>query len=185
MSSMNSILWRRLDSPGHDACRLVQVAEGWLLKGMAVYVHEGSPTFLAYTLDFDNEWRTREGVIRGWMGAKQIDFHVVRTADGVWTLNGLVAAGLGECVDLDLGFTPATNLAQLRRVALEVGQAADVPVAWLDISAGTLEILHQRYERLSAEMYRYQAPRFDYNAELQISAAGFVERYPGLWEIAS
>ncbi|HEX7026798.1 MAG TPA: putative glycolipid-binding domain-containing protein [Gammaproteobacteria bacterium] len=182
---MDTFLWRRLDAPGHDACRLVQVADGRLLKGMAVYRHEGSPAFLAYTLDFDNEWRTREGVVRGWVGAKQIDFHVVRTSDGVWTLNGLAAAGLDECVDLDLGFTPATNLSQLRRVALDVGQAVDVPVAWLDVSAGTLDILRQRYERLGATIYRYEAPRFDYYAELQVNAGGFVEQYPGLWEMAS
>ena len=66
-----------------------------------------------------------------------------------------------------------------------VGQAVDVPVAWLDVSAGTLDILRQRYERLGATIYRYEAPRFDYYAELQVNAGGFVEQYPGLWEMAS
>jgi hypothetical protein len=47
---------------------------------------------------------------------------------------------------MDLGFTPATNLLQLRRPALEPGQAAAAPAAWLDVSAGTLEELTQRYE---------------------------------------
>jgi hypothetical protein len=36
---------------------------------------------------------------------------------GVWRLNDLEISGLDECVDLDLGFTPATNLLPIRRLA--------------------------------------------------------------------
>jgi uncharacterized protein len=89
---------------------------------------------------------------------------------------------LGECVDLDFGFTPATNLSQLRRIALPIGKAAEVPVAWLDAPFGSLELLQQRYERRTAGTYWYQAPRFDYAALLQVSRAGFVQQYQGLWE---
>jgi hypothetical protein len=85
--------------------------------------------------------------VHGWLGARPLDLRITRTHDGIWTLNGQVVSHLDGCVDLDLGFTPATNLFQLRRVALQVGQAADVPVAWLDVPVGTLDPLHQRYER--------------------------------------
>jgi hypothetical protein len=67
-------------------------------------------------------------------------------------------------------------------VELEIGQAADVPVAWLDATAGTLDVLHQRYQRRAADLYWYEAPRFDYAALLEVNAAGFVKKYPGLWE---
>jgi hypothetical protein len=86
------------------------------------------------------------------------------------------------CFDLDLAFTPATNLFQLRRVALQVGQAADVPVAWLDAAAGLFDRLHQRYERRTAGEYWYEAPRFGYFALLQVNTVGFVKKYPDLWE---
>jgi hypothetical protein len=85
-------------------------------------------------------------------------------------------------LDLDLGFTPATNLQQLRRLALAEGQAAEAPVAWLDVLAGSLETVAQRYERRSATTYWYSAPRFDYQALLEVDAAGFIRLYPGLWE---
>jgi hypothetical protein len=90
---------------------------------------------------------------------------------------------LDGCADLDLGFTPATNLLQLRRLALAPGQAADVAVAWLDVAGGTLEVLFQRYERRSTATYFYAAPRFDYSAVLIVDATGFIHRYPGLWEV--
>ena len=93
--------------------------------------------------------------MRGWLGSKSVEFTIVRTAGGVLTMNDAEAPGLERCLDLDLGFTPATNAQQIRRVALAEGQAADVPVAWLDVSAGTLEV----------------------------TAAGFVRLYPGLCEM--
>jgi hypothetical protein len=93
------------------------------------------------------------GGCRAWLGARPLDFRITRAPDGIWTLNGQVVPNLDGCVDLDLGFTPATNLFQLRRVALQVGQTADVPVAWLDVPVGTLDTLHQRYERRTVEVY--------------------------------
>ncbi len=179
---IDTILWRRLDAAGHDACRLVQRDGAWRLEGAAAFRHEGVPACLAYEVDCDGEWRTREGVVHGWVGARPLDFRITRAPDGIWTLNGQVVPNLDGCVDLDLGFTPATNLFQLRRVALRVGQAADVPVAWLDVAVGTLDMLHQRYERRMTNVYWYEAPRFDYFALLQDNAVGFVEKYPNLWE---
>jgi hypothetical protein len=177
-----SILWRRLDAPGHDACRLEQGDAGWRLDGAAVFSEEKLPARLTYQVACDLAWRTEHGEVRGWLGDRSVEYTVVRSTEGLWTLNGTAVPGLGDCVDLDIAFTPATNLLQLRRTALAVGQAADVPVAWLDVSAGTIEVLPQRYERRTETTYWYEAPRFDYAAVLEVGPAGFVHRYPGLWE---
>lgn len=177
-----TILWRRLDTPGHDACRLEQTGGGARLDGAAVFRHEGVPARLAYQLACDAGWRTRHGAVQGWVGERPIAFRVVRTAEGVWTLNGEAVPHLDGCIDLDLGFTPATNLSQLRRVALQIGQAAAVPVAWLDVAAGTLSVLEQRYERRTQGTYWYEAPRFGYAAFLEVDPVGFVRKYPDLWE---
>jgi uncharacterized protein len=177
-----SVLWRRLDTRGHDACRLERGAAGWMLDGAAVFSEKGMPAQLVYRLTCDLAWRMEHGEVRGWLGGRSVEFSVARTSEGVWTLNGAVVPGLDNCLDLDLGFTPATNLTQLRRSALAVGQAADVPVAWLDPSADTLEVLPQRYERRGETTYWYEAPTFDYAALLEVSPVGFIQRYPGLWE---
>ena len=67
-------------------------------------------------------------------------------------------------------------------MALDIGQAADLRVAWLDVTAGTLAALDQRYERCTTNSYRYEAPRFNYAAQLMVRSSGFVSDYPGLWE---
>jgi|SRR5687767_3613061 len=180
---MDTILWRRVDAAGHDACRLVEKDEGWRLEGAAAFRHDdGTSACLAYELSADGQWRTQEGTIRGWVGARAFDFRITQQSPGIWTLNDQAVSHLEGCVDLDLGFTPATNLFQIRRIALQVGQGADVPVAWLDVFAGTLETLHQRYERRTVATYWYEAPRFNYSALLHVNATGFVEKYPNLWE---
>jgi hypothetical protein len=171
-----------VDTPGHDCCLLLPGEGEWSLYGTAVYLHDGIPARLTYHIACSPAWRTQHGRVRGWLGARLVEFRIARMAGGVWTLNGAIVPGLESCVDLDLGFTPATNLLQLRRVALADGQAADVPVAWLDVAAGTLELLPQRYERRGESTYWYEAPRFGYAALLEVAPAGFIRRYPGLWE---
>ncbi len=177
-----SILWRRLDTPGHDACRLEQDAGGWRLEGTAVFRHENVPARLAYHVVCDGAWHARRGHVRGWLGADSVDFSITRASTGVWTINAVVVPDLEDCVDLDFGFTPATNLPQLRRLALEVGQAGDAPAAWLDVAAGTLTLLPQRYERRTEATYWYEAPTAQYAALLEVAPTGFIGRYPGLWE---
>jgi hypothetical protein len=176
----SSILWRRLDTPGHDACRARQVEEGWVLEGMAVFRHSGRTAQLSYRVACDSGFHSQAGRVSGLLGQRSIEIRVERSANG-WLLNGALA-GLAACVDLDFGFTPATNLFQLRRLALGVGQAGAAPAAWLDLDSLALAHLDQTYERRSATSYWYDAPRFDYHALLEVAEDGFVHRYPGLWE---
>lgn len=116
------------------------------------------------------------------LGDRPIHFAFARTASGAWSQNGVVTPEVDGLMDLDYGFTPATNLPQIRRIALKVGESADVPVAWFDVSDGTLSVLPQRYERRTSRTYWYEAPRFGYTAELVMGPDGFVLSYPDLWE---
>jgi hypothetical protein len=177
-----SILWRRLDCPGHDACRLQQTSDGWELAGTSVFLQDGEAARLMYEVVCDAGWRTQHGIVEGWIGSRSVLLRIARTPEGDWILNNVLVPGLARCLDLDLGFTPATNLVQLRRVSLAVGESAEVPVAWLAVSTCALERLEQRYERRGAEAFWYEAPRFSYAALLEVGDSGFVRRYPGLWE---
>lgn len=177
--------WRRLDTPGHDVCRLEELPAGWQLEGTAVFLHEGTPSRLTYRVACDARWVTRHGHVHGWLGDRAVDWTVMRTRHGSWTLNGNVVPGLERFVDLDFGFTPATNLQQLQRVQLGDGASADLPVAWLDVASQTLTELRQRYERRGEWSYWYESPTTGYTGLLELAANGFVRTYPGLWEMES
>lgn len=179
-TTIESMLWRRLDSPGHDSCQLVATPTGRRLRGTAVFRHEAGPACLTYEVRADARWRVRDGRVDGWVGSQSVRIRVRRLESG-WELNGVPTEAATECVDLDFGFTPATNVISLRRLALEVGHAANLPVAWLDASSAELDVLAQRYERRTVTTYWYEAPRFDYAAPLEVSPSGWVLNYPGLW----
>lgn len=182
MQTIATILWRRLDQPGHDVCRLERLGENWQLDGGAAFRHgDGRLAQLHYRVRCDRAWHTQWGTVRGWLGGEAVDLSIVREAQG-WKLNDAAVAELGHCVDLDFGFTPATNLPVLRRLHLAVGDAAQAPAAWLDLDNRSLAELPQRYERLSESDYRYAAPRLDYEAVLQTTPEAFVRSYPSLWQ---
>lgn len=181
MQTVATLLWQRLDGPGHDACRLERNDVAWQLDGATVFRHEdGRVAQLHYRVRCDRHWHTQWGTVRGWLGETAIDLSVTHGAR-VWTLNEEPVPDLSHCVDLDLGFTPATNLLQLRRLNLSQGEAADAPAAWLDIGDASLSLLEQRYEHLAPGRYGYEAPRRDFRCELGIDAQGFAQDYPPLW----
>lgn len=182
---MHTILWRRLDVPGHDACHLARADGGWRITGAAVFRHELGAAQLEYELAYDDQWRTRAAFVRGWVGATRIDFQVRREESGAWMLGGQCAPQVDGCTQIDFGFTPATNLPQIRAMQLRVGASVDWTVAWLDVPALALEPLTQRYERVDEQRYAYESKRFGYTGVLVTDAGGFVREYPELWQAES
>jgi hypothetical protein len=179
------ILWRRLDVPGHDAASLRQAETGAELRGMAVFHDEGGPTALHYNVRCDNEWRTTEATVDGWCGARTVELRVRRTQAGSWTLNGVPCPAVAGCIDLDLSFTPATNLLPLRRLDLAVDQAAEVRSAWLEWPAAVLTPLIQHYARRSVAEYDYEADlpgTAKFVGVLRVEPRGWVLDYAELWQ---
>ncbi|HYE43046.1 MAG TPA: putative glycolipid-binding domain-containing protein [Caulobacteraceae bacterium] len=179
MSALVSPLWTALYAPGLDACRIERLADGWRLAGTAVFAHERGPASLAYSVDCAPDWTTRNGDVRGWIGDATVEADIRRGPQG-WTLNGEDQPQVEGCLDLDYGFTPATNRLQMSRAAIGVGQTVDFDVAWFD-GEGGLRRLPQTYERLTPTTYRYASPDGDYRAVLEMDDNGFVTHYPTLW----
>jgi hypothetical protein len=105
-------------------------------------------------------------------------------ASGVWRSSGEELPTLGQCSDIDLAVTPATNTLPIRRLNLGVGRNQEVTAAWLKFPDLTLEILPQRYTRLDPQRYRYQSGA-GFSAELLVDDLGLVTVYPGGWERAA
>ena len=129
----------------------------------------------------DERWRTLTGSVHGAVGGRRVALDIERTQDGRWHVNGSLVPGVDGLVDLDLGFTPATNLFPLRRLALRVGESANPAAAWLDDEQWVLRRLPQRYERRAPDAWWYESPQAGYEGLLRVSDLGFVTDYPGLW----
>jgi hypothetical protein len=181
MTIITSMLWRRIDTPGHEICILEQESTGWRLHGTTVFRHKAGPAKIEYSVRCNVHWETLSGKVRGILGNRCIDYAITRQGKE-WQLNGRTVPGLEHLVDLDLNFTPATNFQQLRRVRLRQNETVELPVVWLDADVGTLTELSQIYERRSEMAFWYEAPSVGYKGLLELAANGFIRRYPDLWE---
>ncbi len=177
-----SILWRRLDRPGHESARIFLDNGFWQLEGTAVFAFDGQPCCLEYQISCDSDWQTVHAQINGWVGLETIGIDISADAARNWTMNGLEIPMVNGCIDLDLNFSPVTNLIPIRRMDLEIGQATEVKAAWLRFPEFTMVPLEQIYRRVGPAVYRYEAIGGSFTADLAINAAGMVVHYPNLWQ---
>ncbi len=176
------ILWKWLDGSGHECAHLSRQNGSWRIVGAALLAHEGRPCQLTYRLTCDAAWQTQAAHVTGRLGDTRVAVDIARDGAGGWLLNGQTCAEVAGCVDIDLNFSPVTNLLPIRRLALSVGQAAEVRAAWLRFPSFTLEPLDQVYRRIGEHLYRYEAVASGFTADLTVNAAGFVTRYGDIWE---
>ena len=154
-----------------------------LLAGVFVYfIYLRPRARLEYVIECDDAWRTRSTRVSGAVGAKAIGIELSVTPDHQWLYNGVAQPGVSGCIDVDLNFSPSTNLLPIRRLNLEVGQEAPVSAAWLRFPSFKLERFDQVYSRLDETTYRYASNGGKFVAELQVNAFGLVTNYPELWE---
>jgi hypothetical protein len=180
-SATACIAWRRLDSPGHDAAVLHATDGGWRLDGAAAFLEAGVPSHLRYTVIVDARWQSRSVLVEGWSGPLRVDLRIAADAERRWTLDGVEAPAVAGAVDVDLAFTPATNLLPIRRLDLAIGASSPVDAAWLPFPELDLRPLDQVYHRAARDTYHYASSGGSFRATLSVAASGFVTRYPGLW----
>ncbi len=176
------ILWSRLDRPGHESARIFSRDSRWHLTGTAVFAHERQPCRLDYRIACDAEWRTVSAKIAGWVGSETIELEIAVDAEQRWQLNGSEDPTVAGCIDIDLNFSPSTNLLPIRRLNLAVGEEASVRAAWLRFPSFTFEPLDQIYRRTGATTYVYESAGGRFVRELEVNEEGFVTLYPGFWQ---
>jgi uncharacterized protein len=177
----SAMLWRGIDRPGQEYARLKHAQSQWHLEGVAIFVHEEMPCRLDYKIICESDWRTTSCSVSGWVGEKPIAIEIKTEASGKWFLNGSECPEVKGCLDVDLNFSPSTNLLPIRRLALHAGQAAEVKAAWLRFPSFELEPLEQVYQRIDDQVYRYSSAGGAFVAELTVNHTGLVIYYPNLW----
>jgi uncharacterized protein len=177
--------WRRLDVPGREEARIETTPGGIRLSGDLDVEEAGLKARLRYTIHCDERWHTRVALIEGQANGEAVRFALEADGAGHWTRDGAPLSDLTGALDVDLGFTPATNTLPIRRLALAIGETKPVRSAWLRFPELHLEALEQTYTREAEQVYRYFAlvDGEPFTAQLDTDAFGRVRRYEGLWEM--
>jgi uncharacterized protein len=168
--------------PGHEYCSVYEEAERWFVSGAAVFSNDSVPCRLEYLIECNSDWETSAARVSGWVGDRVIDFELAADSDRRWLLNGVEQPAVHGCTDVDLNFSPSTNLLPIRRLKLSIGQHAPVNAAWLRFPTFELERIEQIYRRLNQTTYRYESNDGAFVAELEVNQFGMVINYPELWE---
>ncbi len=180
-SMSTPIVWRRIDRPGHESARLVSLGPEYLLLGTSVFVYESRACRLDYRIICDRAWQTVSAQVSGWIGDQVVESDITVDGGRRWRHNGLEIESVAGCYDIDLNFSPSTNLLPIRRLNLECGSREDIRSAWLRFPEFTLEPLDQVYQRASGDVYRYESGGGKFVAWLRVDEDGFVTDYPGFW----
>lgn len=180
-----AVLWRRIDMEGMDACSFVQRDDGCVISGTALYLDGVRPTKFDYRVHCNSDWSSCSAWVSGWVGSEKKAFSISCDAEGKWLMDGAGVPGVAGLLDVDLGFTPATNTNAIRRLNLDVGEEQETTAVWLDTEDWCFKPLMQWYRRLSKTEYAYSSPSHDYTATLVTDDFNIVQVYPQLWEAIS
>src|SRR6056297_620345 len=174
--------WRAQDRWGDDKCRLARADHGWLLVGHARFRDCKGFAALDYVLRCDENWHSLGADIAGLHDGADVSLRIERFDDG-WQVNDSPQSGVGAMPDLDLGFTPATNLMPLRRLALQQSDRLSLTAAWLNYPRHRLWPLDQVYSRTGVSgRVAYSAAQTGHETVLEVDPSGLITLYPGLWE---
>ena len=176
-----SIVWRLDDYDSRDHAQLYELPDGARLSGMAVLTVESRPMSIDYRIEIDPAWRTLGATIEVRSGAGRARFIEAIADDGHWRFDGAIDPEFDGCLDIDLGWTPATNLMPIRRHDLAVGESVELDAAWLRFPDLTFVRSTQRYTRLDESTWRYESG--DFARDLAVNTHGFVTAYgDDLWQ---
>jgi hypothetical protein len=181
-----TITWRRLDEPGHEFAQLFFEDNVWRLSGTAIFAFgrpQRQPVRLDYLVKCDANWQTQSASVSGWVGDETISIDISVNEARRWRLNGVEVPAVEGCLDIDLNFSPSTNLLPIRRLRLNVGDEVAATAAWLRFPDFRLEPLAQSYRRISSAGYRYESGGGEFVAQLSVNEVGFVTSYPNLWVV--
>jgi uncharacterized protein len=177
--------WRHLGArAGFEVVFLRPENDRYHLDGHVTAVEAGEVWGIRYAITLDANWATRSAHVVGRSALGDHEVRLESDGTGGWRVDGKSIADLAGCFDVDLEASACTNTLPVRRLGLEVGEAADAPAVYVRAPDLRVERLEQRYARLSnagnRSRYDYVAPSFDFRAVLVYDEFGLVLEYPGI-----
>jgi hypothetical protein len=177
--------WRHVDvREGFEVLFLLGEADGFRVEGHATGVEDGAAWGIRYEIALDADWATRSALVVGRTSLGPQGRRLESDGSGAWLVDGSPAPHLDGCLDVDLEASACTNALPIRRLALEVGERAEAPAAYVRALDLRVDRLEQSYARLEDEdrlqRYDYASPAFDFAAILVFDEHGLIVDYPGI-----
>lgn len=142
--------WRTWDHDHSETLTLRWENEGWTATG------EVGREAITYVIRLSATWAVRQFLL--FRDLDEPDLWLGTDGGGRWgEINGAHRPELDGVTDLELPCTPFPHSVPIRRLALDVGDAADVTVATIDVETLGVVPIRRRYERLGPRRYSVHA----------------------------
>lgn len=172
-------IWRPDQGEGAEEFSFRTTERGYEARGAVKAALEGQPLGASYVVEMDAAWRTRRVRVEV-KGGDTLE--VLSDGTGHWRRsNGTALPELDGCIDPDISMTPFTNTVAMRRLGLQMGEAAEINVAYILVPELSLRAAPQRYTRLADRLWRFDGLDIDFTADLTVDEEAFVVEYPGLF----
>lgn len=166
-----TVEWSGWDGSGHELLSLGHESGGWTADGV-VRGTSATDWGVHYVVRVDDQWRLRQFML--FRDLDEPDLWLGVNPAGQWgEINGAHRPELDGCIDLDLACTPFTDSLPIKRLLLDVGDAADVRVAAVDPETLEVRPAVRRYQRVAAASWIVDG------VELDVDEHGLVLDHPG------
>ncbi len=164
--------WNRVDGDGSE-----QVDLRWENEGFTITSEVGGPN-VSYVLRLSATWAVRQFLL--FRDLDDPDLWLGTDGHGRWgEVNGAHRPDLDGCHDIDLAVTPFTTTLPIRRLSLDVGDAADVTVATIDVDTLGIVAVRRRYHRIAEHRFACTDLDTGVDVEFDIDPYGLVHDFPG------
>ena len=138
--------WIHEPSGGHESLNLRFENEAWTAEGLV------SGADIQYVFRFNASWQLQQMLL--FRDMEDPDLWLANDGRGRWgEVNGSVRRELGGCTDIDLLCSAFTRTMSIRRLALGIGQSADVESVTVDSETLAIERARFDYTRLGVRTW--------------------------------
>jgi uncharacterized protein len=176
--------WRAFSADGHDLCwstwdgaheehlTLRWENEAWTACG------EVGRERVLYVLRVAPTWRVRQLLL--FRDLDEPDLWLATDGHSRWgEVNGAHRTELDGCTDIDLACSPFPATVPIRRLPLDVGHGAEMPVITVDVETLAVGVAPRRYERLAEHHWRRTDTASGVALEFDVDDYGVVIDQPG------
>lgn len=164
--------WQRWDLDGDETMTLRWENEGWTATSDVGGVN------VTYVIRLTASWQVSQFLL--FRDMAEPDLWLGTDGGGRWgEVNGAHRPDLDGCYDIDITVTPFTNTLPIRRLQLDVGDAAEIKTAMIDVETLGVVPVRQRYHHVAPQRYEYSNVDSGFETGFDVDQYGLVNDYPG------
>ncbi len=163
--------WQRWEADADETMTLRWENEAWTVTG------DVGRERISYVLRISPTWQVRQFLL--FRDLDEPDLWLGTDGSGRWgEVNGAHRTELDGCTEIDLACTPFTRTLPIRRLRLEVGDAADITCAAIDVETlGVVPVRH-RYRRATVRRWEHTDLGSGAVTSFDVDEYGLVRDYP-------